>query len=166
MAQKVFALLIVCLTLTIGTPYGALRQVNYLEKSKSLNTACYKVDSASVISDFIYLDSIAKLQITQGKGLFYTDFAMNYYYKYMLWHRSSDQDSCIKFSQIAWEQCHDLRALWILSLNLIHSGQHQEGVMYLEAFITESECEGVPIYYVQISRLFKKAYNTAVGRTE
>ena len=166
MAQKIFALLIVCFTITIGTPFSALGQVNYFEKSKSLNTACFKVDSASVISDFIYLDSISKLEITQGKDLFFTDFAMNYNYRYMLWHRSSDQDSCINFSKIAWEQYHDLRALWILSFNLIHSGQHQEGVRYLEAFITENECEGIPIDYLQISRLFKKAYSTAVGRTE
>jgi hypothetical protein len=165
-AQKILGLFVIGVSVIIVTPIAVSGQVNYLEESKTLNASCRKVDSASVISDFYHLDSISKLEITDGEGLFFSDFAMNYYYQYMLWHRSSDQDSCIKFSKIAWEQYHDLRALWTLAFNLIHSGRHQEGVRYLEAFITENEQEEIPLDYIQISRLYKKAYSTAAGLTE
>ena len=158
-------LFVIGVSMIVVTPIAVFGQVNYLEESKTLNATCRKVDSASVISDFYHLDSISKLEITEGEGLFFSDFAMNYYYKYMLWHRSSDQDSCIKFSKIAWEKYHDLRALWTLTFNLIHSGQHQEGVRYLEVFIAENDREGIPIDYIQISRLYKDAYRTATGST-
>ncbi|MDA9151434.1 hypothetical protein N9N85_01620 [Schleiferiaceae bacterium] len=116
------------------------------------------MDSASVMKDFVALDTLRNLGISGHEDLFLEDLGMNYYYQFLLFKRQADLDSCISVSRLGWESYESSRSLWILAFNLIQSGQFEEGITYLETYVARMTDQGIPVDYEQVYRLYKKAY--------
>ena len=144
------AVLILCATKLHG-------QVNY-RQFKDLHSTCSRIDSASVMKDFVALDTLRNLGISGYEDLFLEDLGMNYYYQFLLFGRRADLDSSISVSRLGWESYKSSRSLWILAFNLIQSGQFEEGIGYLETYVELLKEQGVLVDYEQVYRLYKKVY--------
>lgn len=132
-------------------------QVNY-QQFRDLHSTCSRIDSASVMKDFVALDTLRNLGISGYEDLFLEDLGMNYYYQFLLFGRRADLDSSISVSRLGWESYKSSRSLWILAFNLIQSGQYEDGIGYLETYVARMKAQGVPVDYEQVDRLYEKAY--------
>lgn len=132
-------------------------QVNY-QQFKDLHSTCSRIDSASVMKDFVALDTLRNRGISGYEDVFLEDLGMNYYYQFLLFGRRTDLDSSISVSRLGWESYRSNRSLWILAFNLVQSGQYEEGIAYLETYVALMKEQGIPVDYEQVYRLYKKAY--------
>ena len=144
------AVLILCATKLHG-------QVNY-QQFKDVHSTCSRIDSASVMKDFIALDTLRNLGISGYEDMFLEDLGMNYYYQFLLFNRQADLDSSISVSRLGWESYKSSRSLWILAFNLVQSGQYEEGITLLETYVARMKEQGLPVDYEQVYRLYKRAY--------
>ena len=144
------AVLILCATKLHG-------QVNY-QQFKDVHSTCSRIDSASVMKDFIALDTLRNLGISGYEDMFLEDLGMNYYYQFLLFNRQADLDSSISVSRLGWESYKSSRSLWILAFNLLQSGQYEEGITLLETYVARMKEQGLPVDYEQVYRLYKRAY--------
>jgi hypothetical protein len=92
-------------------------QLDYDILKKTRNLSCAKLDSTKVKQNKEFLDSLANLELTSGKEMFYYDYAMNYYHNYCIWKKTEDLEKSITINKKCWEDYENIYALWNLLLN-------------------------------------------------